>query len=77
MAKLATILTPGELIAICSLLTNIISLILSYLTYKESRAHPLLTPQMIFTYKAYAHVTATRFQDTYILYAIILVHYTA
>lgn len=66
----------NNLIAICSLLTNIIALILSYLTYKESRAHPLLTPRQIFMYETYVSVTTIRFHDMYILCTIIIVRYT-
>ena len=71
-----TKISISDLIAICSLLTNIIALILSYLAYKESKVHPFFTPQPIFTYKAYVRVTAMRFHDMYILYAIIIVRYT-
>ena len=66
----------NNLIAICSLLTNIIALILSFLSYKESKSRSLLTARTIFMYKVYVRVTSIRFYDMYILYAIIIVCYT-
>lgn len=66
-------ITTNDIIAICSLLTNLIALILSYCTYKESKYHPILTPRQIFMYKAC--ITAIHFHNMYITYVAIIVCY--
>lgn len=68
-------MTAEDLIALCSLLTNLIALILSYFTYKESKYHPFLTPQSIFMYRAYVRVKIIHPHTMYIFYTVIIVRY--
>lgn len=66
-------ITTNDLIAICSLVTNIIALILSYLTYKESRYYPIITLRPIFRYEIY--VVTMHFSNMYVTYAVLIVYY--
>ncbi len=62
-----------DLLAICSLLTNILMLILSYLSYKESRCHTILISHPIFAYEI---CTITiHFDNIYISHTILIVYY--
>lgn len=68
-------ISTNDLIAICSLVTNIIALILSYLTYKESRDYPIVTLHSIFRYEIY--VVTMHFSNKYVTYAVLIVYYIA
>jgi hypothetical protein len=61
------------LLAICSLLTNIFALILSYLTYKESKNYTIFISQPLFMYEIY--VTSIHFDDMCVTHTILIVHY--